>query len=99
MRNTLASIEPQTNFQWKTFHTKSLLGGALLGQKKYVEAEPLLLAGYEGLKARESKSPADGMELFSQAMERLVQLYTEWEKPDLASAWQQQLDDKKIGKE
>ena len=29
----------------------SLLGAALAGQKKYAEAEPLLIGGYEGLKA------------------------------------------------
>ena len=30
-----------------------MLGGALLGQKKYADAEPLLLAGYEGMRARQ----------------------------------------------
>ena len=38
-------------------NTKSMLGGALLGQKKYAEAEPLLLAGYEGTKQREATIP------------------------------------------
>jgi hypothetical protein len=33
----------------------SQLGAALAGQKKYAEAEQLLLQGYQGLKARESK--------------------------------------------
>src|SRR5206468_3670109 len=42
---------------WLTFHTKTLLGGALAGQKKYANAEPLLLAGYEGIKQREAKIP------------------------------------------
>ena len=88
MQNDLAPDE------WQTFHIRSLLGGALLGQKKYDEAEPLLLAGYEGLKARVAKAPDDGMGL-SQAIERLVQLYTEWEKPDQAAAWQQKLDEYK----
>ena len=36
----------------------SLLGAALAGQKKYAEAEPLLIGGYEGLKAREARIPA-----------------------------------------
>ena len=39
---------------------RSMLGGALLGQKKYAEAEPLLLAGYEGMKARADKIPPQG---------------------------------------
>src|SRR5262249_21360682 len=33
--------------------SKAQLGAALLGQKKYADAEPLLLAGYEGMKQRE----------------------------------------------
>ena len=40
---------------WRTFNARSLLGGSLLGQKKYAEAEPLLLSGYEGMKQREDK--------------------------------------------
>ena len=39
---------------WTTFNTKSLLGGSLLGQKNYSGAEPLLLAGYEGMQEREA---------------------------------------------
>jgi hypothetical protein len=31
----------------------SALGAALLGQKNYTAAEPLLLKGYEGIKQRE----------------------------------------------
>src|SRR5207249_1243687 len=49
-----AQAEPDS---WGTFITKSLLGGALLGQKRYADAEPLLLAGYEGMKERAAKIP------------------------------------------
>ena len=40
-----------------TFETRILLGDSLLRQKKYTDAEPILLQGYEGMKARESKIP------------------------------------------
>ena len=33
----------------------NLLGASLLGQREYVEAEPLLIRGYEGLKSREAR--------------------------------------------
>ena len=42
---------------WSTFSTQSLLGGSLLGQGKFAEAEPLVVSGYEGLKAREARIP------------------------------------------
>jgi tetratricopeptide (TPR) repeat protein len=37
---------------WTTFNTRSLLGDALMGQKKYAEAEPLLREGYDGMKQK-----------------------------------------------
>src|SRR5262249_25438709 len=40
---------------WRRFSTMSLLGGAVLGQGRYAEAEPLVVAGYEGMKARAAK--------------------------------------------
>src|SRR5262249_20774477 len=45
-RECLESREKNIPDDWRTFNTRSLLGGSLLGQKKYSEAEPLLLAGY-----------------------------------------------------
>ncbi len=52
VRDCLAICEKSQPDDWMTFNTRSLLGGSLLGQKKYVEAEPLILSDYEGTKAR-----------------------------------------------
>ena len=57
LRECLAIREKAQPDDWSTFNTRSLLGGSLLGQKKFAEAEPLILAGYEGMKAREDKIP------------------------------------------
>ena len=51
-REALAILEKQRPDDWFTFDTRSLLGGGLLGQQKYADAEPLLLQGYEGMKAQ-----------------------------------------------
>ena len=75
---------------WLTFNTKSMLGGALLGQKKYADAEPLLLAGYEGMKKQEATVPPQGKIRMSEAVERLVQLYEATGKKDEAARWRQQ---------
>ncbi len=58
LRESLAIREKTEPDLWSTFNTKSMLGGALLGQQKYAEAEPLLLAGYDGMKQREAADPA-----------------------------------------
>jgi hypothetical protein len=77
---------------WTTFNTKSLLGGALLGQKKYADAEPLLLTGYEGMKQRELKIPPQGKVRLSEALERLVQLYEATGQMDKAEQWRKELE-------
>ena len=80
---------------WTTFNTQSMLGGSLLGQKNYADAEPLLLAGYEGMKEREAKIPPQGKPRLTEALERLVQLYDAWGKPDQGAEWRGRLEETK----
>ncbi|HEV3257549.1 MAG TPA: hypothetical protein VG013_11755, partial [Gemmataceae bacterium] len=72
--------------------TKLMLGGSLFRQKKYAEAEPLLLAGYEGIPEREDMMPVAGRISRTQVMERLVQLYDAWGKKVKADVWRKKLD-------
>ncbi len=88
-REGLIIREQKSPENWSLFDTKSLLGAALTGQKKFQEAEPLLLAGYEGLNDREAKIPAASKPRFAEARQRLVQLYEAWDKPEQAAAWRQ----------
>jgi eukaryotic-like serine/threonine-protein kinase len=60
----------------------------LLGQKKYAEAEPLLLAGYEGMKQREKTIPPQGSTRIPEALDRLIELFTATDKPDDVKKWQ-----------
>jgi tetratricopeptide (TPR) repeat protein len=76
---------------WRTFQTKSMLGESFLGQKKYAEAEPLLLSGYEGMKRREQTMPPDRNITLREAIERVVQLYEAWGKPEKAAVWKARL--------
>jgi tetratricopeptide (TPR) repeat protein len=59
-RACLALREVEIQDAWQTFNARSMLGGSLLGQKHYADAEPLLLSGYEGMKQREGKIPPRG---------------------------------------
>ena len=77
---------------WSLFNTKSMLGGALAGQKKFQEAEPLLLEGYSGMKEREAKIPPAAKTRLAESLERLVQLYDAWGKPDQAAEWRKKLE-------
>jgi hypothetical protein len=66
-----------------------MLGGALLGQKKYADAEPLLVKGYEGMKAREKDIPPPAATRIPEALDRLVELYTATNKPDEVKKYQE----------
>jgi hypothetical protein len=92
LRQCLAIRQAKEANYWSTFATQSLLGEALLGQKQYAAAEPLLVQGYTGMKEREAKITKDGPAFLTQALERLVHLYDAWDKPDEAAKWRQELE-------
>jgi serine/threonine protein kinase len=89
LRECLAIREKKEPDVWTTFNTQSMLGGALLGQKKYTDAEPLLLNGYEGMKAREKSIPAQAATRIPEALDRLIELYTATNKPDKVKKYQE----------
>jgi tetratricopeptide (TPR) repeat protein len=91
LRECLTIRQKLQHDDWTTFDTKSMLGEALLDQKKYAEAEQLLLPGYEGMKYRESKIPAPGKVRLTKALEFLVRLYEDWGKKDKASLWAKEM--------
>jgi hypothetical protein len=66
-----------------------LVGECLVGQQKYAEAEPLLIESYQGLKQREKTIPTGLRVNLTDALDRLVQLYAAWGKPEEAAKWRQ----------
>jgi tetratricopeptide (TPR) repeat protein len=92
LRECLAIREKTQPDVWSTFNTQSILDGALLGQQNYADAGPLLLTGYEGMKAREKSIPEQSKIRIPEALERLVQLYEATDKKDEAAKWSKELD-------
>jgi hypothetical protein len=92
LRQCLTIVRKTQSDDWTTFDTESLLGGSLLGQEKYGAAEPLLLAGYAGLKQRAAQIPPKSKPRRTEALERLVQLYEATNKPDEAARWNKELE-------
>jgi len=91
LRHCLTIREKKEPDVWSTFDTQSVLGAALLGQKRYAEAEPLLLGGYQGMKSREAKIRPQHRGSLPAALERLVQLGEATNKPDEAAKWRSEL--------
>jgi tetratricopeptide (TPR) repeat protein/tRNA A-37 threonylcarbamoyl transferase component Bud32 len=92
LQKCLTKREQAMSDSWLAFQSRSLVGEALLGQKKYADAEPLLLTGYDGMKKREAKIPAQEKVRLADAVERLVKLYEATEKKEAAAKWRKELE-------
>jgi len=84
-RGAMEVIRKNRPDDWQGFRAESLLGASLTGEKKYAEAEPLLLEGYQGMVARESQMTAGDHYHLDRAREWIVQLYKNWGKPEKAA--------------
>jgi non-specific serine/threonine protein kinase/serine/threonine-protein kinase len=93
LRRVIASADPQLEGggEYLRWLIRGSLGSALLSQKKYADAQPLLLAAYEGMK---DIPPGIGVvwpgvcdpPIF-EVLDRLIELYTAWDKPEEAKKW------------
>ena len=93
LRECLSVREKRAPDHWTTFNTQSLLGCALFGQKKYVEAEPLLRNGCEGIKQRTAQVPPQVLRMIlMNALEKLVQVYDALEEKNEAAKWRRELE-------
>jgi hypothetical protein len=78
--------------EWTTFDAQSVVGAALLGRQEYAEAEPFLVAGYDGMAQRQAKIPPNAKVRLTDALDRLVHLYDAWGKPEEAAKWRKELE-------
>ena len=93
LRQALAILERHPNVR-EQFYARSLLGTALADQGRYLDAESLLLEVYRGTKnvAEDHKAEVTGPSRRQvDALERLVQLYDNWKRPDDAAKWRKEL--------
>jgi eukaryotic-like serine/threonine-protein kinase len=91
LREAVAIHVKATPDDWKRYDAMSLLGEALVGQGRYAEAEPPVVAGYEGMKARESRIAVPAGSRLRAAATRVVHLYEGWGQPEKAAAWKAKL--------
>jgi serine/threonine protein kinase/tetratricopeptide (TPR) repeat protein len=61
---------------------ESVLGGCMAAQARFAEAEPLLLGAYKAL-----RDDPGATRYLPASLERVVGLYTDWGKPDLAEKY------------
>lgn len=80
------------------FDAQCLLGATLAVQKKYTEAEPLMISGCEWME-QHPLPPLDALYLYpthlKETLRQLVQLFKDTARPDKAAEWQKKLDELK----
>ena len=86
--NTYVKTNPDS---WQRYNCESLLGASLAGERRYDEAEPLLLTAYETMLQRRDKIPAASQPDLESAGTEIVRLYEDWGKPDQAAEWRSKL--------
>jgi hypothetical protein len=91
LRECLAIRGQAAPDHWAHYDAMSLLGAALLGQGRYSEAEPLIVAGYKGMKERQAKIAVHDRSWLREAAERVVRLYEDWGKAERAAMWKAKL--------
>jgi tetratricopeptide (TPR) repeat protein len=95
VREALKILEQTSPDAWKRYYLQSLSGAVLTGQKRYADAEPLLLSGYAGLIQRKATIPTSSKSDLADAGDWIVQLYRDWGQPDKATEWQARLESEK----
>lgn len=91
IRESLTAHRKTDPDSWLRFNDQALLGASLAGQGEYAAAEPLLVAGYAGLQARQSSVPKTSRFYLEAAGPWIVQLYRDWGKPEKAAEWTRKL--------
>jgi hypothetical protein len=91
LREVLAAREKSVLNEWVRFNTGSLLGASLLRQRRFAEAEPLMVGGYEGMRQRLDSIPTYKRESLTSAGEHVADFYAAWDKPAQAAEWRQKI--------
>jgi tetratricopeptide (TPR) repeat protein len=82
-------LKRQQAAPWRIAWVKSMLGEAVLGLKRPADAEPLLVAGYDGLQQDAAAIPvADRQDRLTEAIQRLIDLAAATDRPDEVKKWQ-----------
>jgi len=87
LEESLAILKTKQFMPVRRHDVASLLGVSLAGQRKYAEAEPLLLNSYKALKEMEAKLKPAEKKLLADGLDRIIELYEAWGKADEAAQW------------
>jgi tetratricopeptide (TPR) repeat protein len=81
---------PQGSYQWD--QPRRFLAAALIGQRRFAEAEAILLKSFDGTKTPPpGLQPALHITWRREILQALVECYTAWERPEEVAKWKVEL--------
>jgi serine/threonine protein kinase len=86
-RQAIEKYETKKSAGWEKFYAQALLGESLAGQKQFSHAEPMLLAGYEGM----AKQGGASSTFREQTARWIAQMYQNLGQPEKSAEWHQKL--------
>ncbi len=89
-RECLSLREKSCPNAWYTHYTRLLLGATLMGKRKFDEAEPLLISGYEGMREREG-SIRERTKIMTESLQYLAQFYEATSQIEKSAIWRTRL--------
>jgi tetratricopeptide (TPR) repeat protein len=92
VREALNDYEKLAPDAWPRFHAQYVLGVSLTAQHRYSDAEPLVIAGYEGLRQRQQTIPASYQSVLQKSADAVLRLYEAWGKSDKTLEWREKLN-------
>ena len=87
LRRTLDNRVKAMPAAWQTANTRSLLGAALMGLKRFDEAEPLLADGYRGVAKARAMIPPIEKAVLRDCGDRVVRFFSEQQMDEKANGW------------
>ncbi len=94
LREALAAYEKEGAPRWRLAAVRSQLGHALAQQRRFEEAEPLLVGGLEDFRRGEKDVPPSFRKFISNMGDHVIELYVAWGKPERAAEWKARLGKK-----
>jgi tetratricopeptide (TPR) repeat protein len=92
-RECLTIREKKLPNDWRTYEARSILGNCLFHQKRYTEAEPLLLSAGDGLKQHTTDIPDAWRPRVSADLKCVVQFYEATGCSNQVAEWKQTLQE------
>jgi eukaryotic-like serine/threonine-protein kinase len=87
-REGLGSREASAPENFVTLNMQSQLGGTLVAQKKYADAEPILKSSFDRMKPTGRTLSSRRKDALRETAERLIDLYRATDRPREAAKWQ-----------